>query len=95
MQAISFFTYLENRNVVIDLGAMFLRNTLGYPHDVPALLLLEFQVGVEDAKVELLQKREDVEADLVLEEFILQSFVTWIITSAFKQSAVLLRNGNE
>ena len=47
---------LEYWNVTVDLRSMALCHTLRNPNDVPALLLLEFDVGVEDAKVELLQE---------------------------------------
>lgn len=56
---------LENGNVIVDLGAMLLRHTLGDPHDVAALLLLQLQIRVEHAKVELLDEREHVQLDLV------------------------------
>lgn len=46
----------EYWNVVIDLGSVALCNALGNPHDVPALLLLEPHVRVEDSKVELLHE---------------------------------------
>jgi hypothetical protein len=45
---------LDYRNVVVDLGSVLLRNALGNPNDVSALLLLQLQVRVEHAKVELL-----------------------------------------
>lgn len=48
--------HLEDRNVVVDFGAMLLCNALGYPDNVPALLLLQLQVGVEDAEMELLNE---------------------------------------
>ena len=35
---------------------MSLRHALGYPYDVSVLLFLELDVGVEDAKVELVHE---------------------------------------
>lgn len=55
---------LENRNVIVDLRAMLLRHAFGNPDDVAALLLLQLQVRVEDAKVELLDEREHVQFHL-------------------------------
>lgn len=54
----------ENGDVVVDLGAVPLGDALGDPHDVPAFLLLQLDVGVEDAKVELVEEGQLVELDL-------------------------------
>lgn len=54
----------EDRNVVVDLGAVPLGDALGDPHDVPALLLLQLDVGVEDAEVELVEEGQLVELHL-------------------------------
>lgn len=43
---------------------MFLSNAFRYPDDVTALLLLELQITVEHAEVELLQKRVHVQTYL-------------------------------
>lgn len=43
---------------------MFLSNTLADPDNVPAFLLLQLQVRIENTKVELLQKSENIEVDL-------------------------------
>lgn len=55
---------LQNRNIVVDLGAVLLRDALGDPDDVAAFLLLQLQVGVEDTEVELLHECVDVQLDL-------------------------------
>lgn len=51
---------LEDWYVVVNFCAMLLRNTFGNPNNVAALLLLQLQVRVEYAKMELLNKRENV-----------------------------------
>ena len=48
--------FLKDGNVVVDLGAMFLSHTLGYPNNVATLLLFELQIRVKYAKVKLLHK---------------------------------------
>ena len=47
---------------------MSLRNALGYPDNVPSLLLLEAHVGVEHSKVELLHEGTHVDLDLMVGE---------------------------
>lgn len=54
----------EDGDVVVDLGAVPLGDALGDPHDVPALLLLQLDVGVENAEVELVEEGQLVELDL-------------------------------
>ena len=44
---------LEDWNIAVYLGPVPLGDTLGDPHDVPVLLLLELHVRVEDAELEL------------------------------------------
>lgn len=55
---------LEDWNVVVDLGAVPLGDALGDPHDVPALLLLQLDVGVENAEVELVEEGQLVQLHL-------------------------------
>lgn len=55
---------LKDGNVVVDLGAMPLGDALGDPDDVPALLLLQFDVGVENAEVELVEEGQLVQLHL-------------------------------
>lgn len=43
---------------------MPLGDALGDPHDVPAFLLLQLDVGVEDAEVELVEEGQLVQLDL-------------------------------
>ena len=46
----------EDGDVVVDLGSVALGDALADPDDVAALLLLQLEEGVEDAKVELLHE---------------------------------------
>ena len=55
---------LKDGNVVVDLGAVPLGDALCDPHDVPALLLLQLDVGVEDAEVELVEEGQLVQLHL-------------------------------
>lgn len=55
---------LEDRNVVVDLGAVPLGDALGDPHNVSALLLLQLDVGVENAEVELVEEGQLVQLHL-------------------------------
>lgn len=54
----------EDGDVVVDLGAVPLGDALGDPHDVPAFLLLQLDVGVEDAEVELVEEGQLVQLHL-------------------------------
>lgn len=54
----------EDGDVVVDLGSVLLGDALADPGDVPALLLLQLQECVEDAKVELLHERVYVQVHL-------------------------------
>ena len=55
---------LKDRYVVVDLGLVPLRDTLCDPEDVANLLLLQPDVGVEYAQVELLQEGQHVQLHL-------------------------------
>lgn len=55
---------LKNRNVVVDLGAMPLSNALSDPHNVPAFLFLQLDVGVENTEMELVEERQFVQLHL-------------------------------
>lgn len=57
----------ENWNVVVDFGAVPLGNALCDPDDVPALLLLQLDVGVKDAEVELVEEGQLVQLHLEIE----------------------------
>ena len=46
----------EDGDIVVNLGSVALSNALADPDDVAALLLLQLEEGVEDAKVELLHE---------------------------------------
>lgn len=54
----------EDGDVIVYLGLLPLRDALCDPNDVAILLLLQFDVGVEDPKVELLQESESVQLHL-------------------------------
>lgn len=55
---------LEDGNIVVDLGAVPLGNALGDPDDVPALLLLQLDVGVENTEVELVEEGQLIQLHL-------------------------------
>ena len=46
---------------VVDFGFVLLRNALGDPNNIPALLLLQLHKRIKYAIVELLHKRLDVQ----------------------------------
>ncbi len=54
----------KDRNVVVDLGAVPLGDALSDPDDVPALLLLQLDVGVENTEVELIEEGQLVQLHL-------------------------------
>lgn len=54
----------KDRNVVVDLGAVPLGDALCDPDDVPALLLLQLDVGVENTEVELVEESQLVQLHL-------------------------------
>ncbi len=54
----------KDRNVVVDLGTVPLSNALCNPDDVPALLLLQLDVGVKNTEVELVEEGELVQLHL-------------------------------
>lgn len=56
--------FLENWNIVIDLSAMLLGDTLRNPNNVTAFLLLQLQVRIEYTKMELLNESEHIQFDL-------------------------------
>lgn len=48
---------LEDRNVAVDFGSVTLCYALSDPDDVANLLLLQLDIGVEDAELELVHER--------------------------------------
>lgn len=54
----------EDGDVVMYLGLLPLCDAFSDPNDVAILLLLQFDVGVEDPKVELLQESKSVQLHL-------------------------------
>lgn len=54
----------EDGNVVVDLSTVPLGDALCDPDDVPALLLLQLDVGVENAEVELVEEGKLVQLHL-------------------------------
>ena len=54
----------KDGNIVINFGAVPLGNALGDPDNVPALLLLQLDVGVENTEVELIEERQFVQFHL-------------------------------
>ena len=55
---------IKDGNVVVDFGPVPLRHALRDPDDVPALLLLQLEEGVEHAEMELLHERVHVQLHL-------------------------------
>jgi hypothetical protein len=72
---------LQDGYVVVDLGLVPLGDALGDPDNVSALLLLEAEVRVEDAVVELLEERVHVQLHLVLKELVLERLLARIVLS--------------
>lgn len=64
------FLYLEDGNIIVNFSAMLLGNTFSNPHNVTALLFLEFQVRIEYTKVELLHEGVHVQFDLKMLEYV-------------------------
>ena len=56
--------WLENWNIIVDFGAMFLCNTFRYPDNVTAFLFLQLQICIEHSKVELLNECIHIQFDL-------------------------------
>lgn len=54
----------KDGNVVVDLSAVPLGDALCDPDDVPALLLLQLDVGVENTEVELVEEGQLVQLHL-------------------------------
>ena len=55
---------LQDGDVVVNLGPVPLRHALRDPDDVPALLLLQLEEGVEHAEMELLHECVHVQLHL-------------------------------
>lgn len=55
---------LKDWNVVVDLGTMLLSHAFRNPDHIPAFLLLQLQIGIENAIVKLLHKSVDIQFDL-------------------------------
>lgn len=60
-------SFLQYWNVIVDFRPMTLGYALSDPYYIPAFLLLEFQVRVKDAEVELSEECIDVQLDLLFE----------------------------
>lgn len=45
---------LQNGDVVINLGSVFLGNTFSNPNNISTLLFLQLEVSIEDTKMELM-----------------------------------------
>lgn len=73
---------LKDGNVVVDLGTVPLGNALCDPDNVPALLLLELDVGVENAKVELVQESQLVQLHLQREEKECHFYVSYVTATS-------------
>ena len=81
--------HLEDGDVVVYLGLVVLRDTLGDPDYVATLLLLQLQERVEDPEVELLHERVHVKLHLVLKELVLEGLFPDVGPSPLKAVFVL------
>ena len=89
-EGLFFIFFLKDWNVIVNFGAMFLRNAFCNPHNIATFLLFQFQIRVKDSKMKLLHKSIDVQFDLILEEFVFQSLFARIGTGALKTLLVVL-----
>lgn len=69
---------------------MLLRYTLRNPDDIPVLLLLQLEQGVEHTVAELSHKCIQVHLDLLLKEAILNSLIASVSSNILKQWLVFL-----
>lgn len=81
---------LQNGDIVVNLGSVFLGNALGDPDDVATLLFFQLEVSVEDTVVELMQECVDVQFDFVFEKLVFQCLLSWVVARSFKQRSVFL-----
>jgi len=51
-----YYVPLEYGDVVVNLSPVPLGDTLCNPHNVPALLFLQFDIGIEHAEMKLIQE---------------------------------------
>lgn len=51
-----YYVPLEYGDVVVNLSPVSLGDTLCNPHNVPALLFLQFDIGIEHAEMKLIQE---------------------------------------
>ena len=78
-------------DIIIYFGLVMLRNALGDPDNVPALLFFQLQEGIEYTKMELLHKCVSVQVDFVLEKLVFQCFFARVGARAFKALFVVLQ----
>src|SRR6218665_1770688 len=66
---------LQDRNVIVDAGFVFLSNTFRNPDDISAFLFFQFEIRIKDTIMELLQESVHIQFDFVLKETIFERFV--------------------
>ena len=76
-------------DIIIYFGLVMLRNALGDPDNVPALLFFQLQEGIEYTKMELLHKCVSVQVDFVLEKLVFQGSFAWVSSCSFKAHLVI------
>ena len=79
--------YLEYRNVAGNSVLLILRYTLGNPYNITDFLLLQFNICIEGAKMELLLPCEAVQEHFVCEKLV---FHSRFADSLIKENPVLL-----
>lgn len=86
---IYFYVSLQNGDITVDSVLLVLRNTLGNPNDVSDFLLLQLDVSVEYAVVELLLESLSVQKDFGFKKLVLQRFVAG---GGIKERSVFMEN---
>merc|ERR1719382_2009853 len=79
----------EDWDVVVNLCPVALSHTLADPDDVPALLLLQLEEGVEHTEVELLHEGVLVQPHLLLKELVLEGLLARVGAGALEALLVL------
>lgn len=51
---------LQDWDIIVDLGAMFLSDAFSDPNNVSAFLFLQLQIGIENSEMELLHECVDI-----------------------------------
>lgn len=81
--------FLQYVYIIVDPLLLILRNTFGNPYDIPNLLLSKLDIGVKDAVIELLLKRQSIQENFMLEKLVFHSLVT---SCSIKEITIFLPN---